>query len=838
MARPGKHEGGLPSILTAYGGSGCIAMAVSSDGITIAAATDEYINIYPVCSIWLPCISLTIPTQICPKNQYLQTQVCRNLECFYRRNYEPYIKPESKIVRKRLGKNRTMPNGTIQILSFFGDKNEFLVGVGPFLLVIYDLTKMDPNPTITMDMRYFGEDADSYPCVMQSSFTILNIYRNYMYNNSTLTCMDFVFSTRPYVPTYFRVLFNEVDKWWFVDCRYTVGILPRDSLNEDVSYILYNHDHTSAFGSDITKEVYQRSQTGFYNTGYMYNDDLNQNNYTRPSTTTTTTTTNENTDVESDFVHASKPRLLMNLRDSLGDYLYNSPEDSDSGSETQSDSDDALSAIMESMPDMDAVSHNDEIEIDDSDMNINTTEDMDDGKGNVSDQIYRDSNFPYLEGGHIEQSSAYIYRTSEKSVYYPFSLLERKFTCSKDQLKNYAKVIGNGTLMYEQEFVIGTFIPLASVVVIKLSLWNKFHVRRGKIRHYELGETSVRILSDVVITAAGMKAHSFMSRKLGRLFTIIFNDRFYLLKYTTSSVVSTQLYEFSDHVKAEDVQEGKSNVNDDVKVATLDEEIHHRVNENNHSILNVTDSLCRDDVKLRVVEFASKSNRCYRLTNTYDSVGESVSVQFCHYDPVLKVRYTMACFDTSNSDGYLAICNNYSSQWNLQMFSLSSHSGVDAIRLVLDVSKCNGFMQLCWIPFSNKLFVISKMNGELYQLEPKVTRSWVGLIPNFSSIDKNLEFIEGEDIFDLEPTPRVDAPKSADGPEDPSSDSETLHTTENSRRCTHRYPFTDLGFSLIGNEWLKPKRRPVISQFSPVYHCDDQEVHDMYQQLFASQKHR
>ncbi|UKK01091.2 hypothetical protein MACK_001904 [Theileria orientalis] len=838
MVRPVKSEGGLPSTLTAYGGSGCNAMAVSSDGITIAAATDDYINIYPVCSIWVPCISLIIPTQICPNNHDLQTEVCRNPDCLYRRSYEPYLKPASKIIRKKMGRHRTMPNGTIQILSFFGDKNEFLVGVGPFLLVIYDLTMMDPNPTITMDTRYFGEDAYSYPCVMQASFTILNIYRNYMYNNNTLSCVDFVFSTRPYVPTYFRVLFNEVDKWWFVDCRYTVGILPRDSLDDDVSYVLYNHDGESAFRSDIAKQEDQNTNTGVYNIGDMDIDDIHQNHNTRPSTTTTTTNTNENTDVESDFNHAAKPRLPMNFSQGIGEYLYNSPEDCDSGSETQSIAEHGLSGIMESAHDMDVGTDNDETESDDSDTNVNNSDDMEDTKSNSSDQMYRDTNYSYLEGGHLEGSSAYFYRSIEKSVYYVFSLMERKFICSRDQLKKYSKVIGNGTLMYEQEFVIGTFIPLASVVLIKLKLWNKFYVRRGKIRHCELGETSVGILSDIVITAAGMKAHSFISRRLGGLFTILFNDRFYVLKYTTSSVVSTQLEEFTEHTKCENEQDDKSNVNYDFKGITLDEDNQHSVNETNHSILNVTDSLCRDDVKLRVVEMNSQYTKCYRLTNTYDSEDESVSVQFCHYDPVLKVRYTMGCFDTSNGDGYLAICNNYSSQWTLQIFSLSSHSGVDAIRLVLNASKCNGFMQLCWIPFSNKLFVISKMNGELYQLEPKVARSWVGLIPNFSSIDKNLEFIEDEDIFDLEPTARVDSPKGGDGPNDSSSDTHMLHTTENSKRCSHRYPFTDLGFSLIGNDWLIQRHRPVISQFNAVHHCDDQEVHERYQQLFVVPKPR
>ncbi|BAM40949.1 conserved hypothetical protein [Theileria orientalis strain Shintoku] len=795
MVRPVKSESALPSTLTAYGGSGCVAMAVSSDGITIAASTDDYINIYPVCSIWVPCISLIIPTQICPNNLDLQTEVCGNPECLYRRTYDPYIKPPSKVIRMKLGKRRTMSQGTIQILSFFGDKNEFLVGVGPFLLVIYDLTRMDPNPIITIDMRYFGEDAIAYPFTMQASFTILNIYRNYMYNNSTLSCIDFLFSTRPYVPTYYRVLFSEVDKWWFVDCRYTSGILPRDSLDEDVPYILYNHDGSSAIGSKMHKEAHQNSESCVYSNGYMDTDDLNHNQHARPSTTTTTTTTNENTDVENDDTHTSKPTLIQNLGHEIGDFLYNYPQEPDSGSEAQSIGEDGLSSTMEGVADMDAGTENEETQSEDSDTNMNNSDDLEDSKSNASDQTYRDSNFPYLESGALEVSSNFLFRNSEKSVYYGFSLLERRFICSSDKVKKHAKVIGEGTLTYEQEFIFGTFIPLASVVVLKLTLPNKLCVRRGKIRHCELSETSVEILSDIVISAAGMKAHSFISRSLGRLFTILFNDRFYVLKYTTSSVVSTQL-------------------------------------EENLTMATVAEEHLNDEVKHYCVNIASHSNKCYRLRNTYDSEEESVSVQFCHYDPVLKVRYTMGCFDTSNGDGYLAICNNYSSQWTLQIFSLSSQSGVDAIRLVLDASKCNGFMQLCWIPFSNKMFVISKMNGELYQLEPKVTRSWVGLIPNFSSIDKNLEFIEDENIFDLEPTARVDSPNDGGDPDDSGADSDILQAVENDIMTSHRYPFTDLGFSLIGNEWLKPMRKPDISQYDAVHHTHEKELHDLYHQLF------
>ncbi|XP_955358.1 uncharacterized protein TA18845 [Theileria annulata] len=874
MVRSTNNDRNLPSILTAFGGSGFSALAVSSDGSTLASATDEFINIYPASSIWLPSYVLNVPTAHNPINFELQEMICPNKNCKCKNPLPPYIKPTLKKARRKFGKRRIVYLGVIQDLCFFGQNNEFLVGIGPFFLLIYDLSSMNLNPIISVDMRYFGLDSVSYPHILLSSFTVLNIHRNFVYRNELLTCVDFMFSHRPYVPTYYRVVFNE-RRWWVVDCQSTVGLIRKESLDDDVPYNISNHfkpetddnepknvaemfrynppkedepwidlspSDNGTTSNDIVKSLDGSTKNGIncdINNMDIYEYVTKREEENREfeeaifknKTVKILRKTGRKSKLKSRpkmplkqtyLTKQYNPNLLKNLNQDLDNInnelssIVRNPFDSDypyfECKSLQPQQVQSNSHVNTKFNDFEKTKE--ELEEEDEDL-------LQDDLGNIVDDMEdkdekrkeSKKGGDYISG--INVNSVFNKPFEVRSIYFPFCLLKNKFTIYKPiSLSNFtvdSEVTQKNTreyyLTYNQEFVFAVFVPISTIVLVKFSVETFFHIENDLMKSTFLGKTDSKILADLAISNIPIRVHMFLSNPRSDQFAIIVHDKFYVLKYTTSSTVNTKL---------------KS---------------HGTVTDNSLELNNGENSEGVSDTS-----GYKKELKLYEVLVEDDEVQNTLKIYYCHYDPVLKLRYSLGCFSKSNSYGYLAMCTNYSSQWGFQIFDLSYKSGVDGLKLVMDSSKCKGFIQMTWVPNSNKFLFISRLNGELYQLEPKSKRNWVGLISNFKSIEKNVEYIEPEDFFDEKnsknsTTGALDKYDRLNNHSDKTLNKDYVVKDNRLSRqgfSSVRYPFFDPVFSILGDYWDSCEKQLDIGDFDPEFHVNSPELAAFYEKLTDS----
>lgn len=744
---PGSSESILPSTITAYGGANCSALAVSRDGMTIATATDDYVNIYPVSSLWLPCISYNIPTSIKDNNILLQNKICRRSDCIYKKKPTPYkrIVNPKRSKRKQSSKQRPQSEGAIQNLYFFGEDNRHLIAIGPSLFLVYDLMALGLDPIISFDMRYFGLDSEveiGKSGTFLISLTVLNIDRKCVHRDQLdrlLSSIDFVLSVKPYIPTYYRILFDEDNNWWIVDCPYTVGIIPEDSLDDDVPYLLFNHAR-SQYPKNNTYPLFVSDPCAILDF---------EDSKCDPGATPTN----------------SSKRLPNSCTPSKNS---NSVAEDKKYSPTYSADDGIKSEFLQG----------DDVEIEISDKNDSyedetTSETKTPDLVNENDQNYTSCQLPSFGTLSTNAKNVKLKKNpvvdTKNGAYYPFCLLECKVNYTEKEILEYVKDMDaeDTVICYHQQFLFSISVPISTIIMLEFTLAHfclvKWEDSQPYIHLKLFGNTDSTILSDILLTNVGIKVHTFLSRGYGKLFTIIASDRFFLLKYTSSSPVSTHLKRYNDTI------------------------------------------------------FNGKSIKMHKINIVENDEENTIILQYTHYDPVLRLRYCTASFSNDETGGYLVICTNFTTQWGLQFFNLLSQSGVDAIRLILDISKCKGFTHIVWPPNYNKLIVISKINGELYQLEPKTKRNWVGLIPNFSAIDKNIEVIEEEDVFDSIKTPK------------PIKDAPKLDKAEIKRRTEKtNYPFYHLGFSLIGNNWHNLSFELNIQGREPIFHTDTSENKLLY----------
>ncbi|EKX73266.1 hypothetical protein BEWA_053210 [Theileria equi strain WA] len=734
---PGSSESILPSTITAYGGANCSALAVSRDGMTIATATDDYVNIYPVSSLWLPCISYNIPIHIKDNNIELQSKICKHSNCIYKEKLKPYERTvnQKKRERRQNSKQRSQTEGTIQNLYFFGEDNRHLIAIGPSMFLVYDLMTMDLDPIISFDMRYFGLDSEmevGKSGTFLVSLTVLNIDRKIVHSDQyekPLSSIDFVLSVKPYIPTYYRILFDEDNNWWIVDCPYTVGIIPEESLDDDVPYLLFNH----------ARSQYPKNTLCSLVSDPCVIVDLEDSKYTSGITPTSSSNLSINSCIPSNSTKCAIGGNKSSVSSSSAD------------DENLQEGDTEIPISNEKNDYKDEPAGEDKIP-----EYIN---------GNNQSYVCQIPSFGTLSKKTKDvKPKKNIIADTKSGTYYPFCLLEQKVNYTDKEILEHAKYIGEEDIViyYNQQFLFSTSIPISTIIMLKFTLCNFFLVKWKDSKPYIelkwIGNTDSTIISDILLTNVGIKVHTFLSRGYGKLFTIIASDRFFLLKYTSSSPVSANLKRC------------------------------------NNTMLN------GNSVKMHILNIVENDEE------------STIALQYTHYDPVLRLRYCTASFSNDETGGYLVICTNFTTQWGLQFFNLVSQSGVDAIRLILDISKCKGFTHILWPPNHNKLIVISKINGELYQLEPKTKRNWVGLIPNFSAIDKNIEVIEEEDIFDSVKTSK------------PAQDLTRVEKVPKKKRIEKtNYPFYHLGFSLIGDNWNNLDFYLDIQGQKPTIHADTSE---------------
>ncbi|GIX62154.1 Set1 complex component swd1 [Babesia caballi] len=187
-------------------------MAVSTDGNTIALGTDETISLVPTASPSLPSAKLIFETSWDTYSEDMQRYACSGGgRC-----------ESSKAFAEEMRRRYPEPRGIVHI-AFYGSDNEYLMALGRESIAVYDLFEVDAHPIITVALRY-QLDTNRKVC-----FYPLNVERGTVTARGTAVCglsgLEFIINDRKKEINYYKIVFCEREKWWYVDCDTTVNLL-------------------------------------------------------------------------------------------------------------------------------------------------------------------------------------------------------------------------------------------------------------------------------------------------------------------------------------------------------------------------------------------------------------------------------------------------------------------------------------------------------------------------------------------------------------------------------------------------------------------------------------
>ncbi|KAK2194620.1 WD40-repeat-containing domain superfamily [Babesia duncani] len=618
------------------GGYGFSALAVSTDGKTIATASDEAVYIYPEMSIWIPSIALPIPNEPTLHKEQLQGQICRSPNCICKQSYtfsQQQLQEHILGDQKKPKKNRIPLIGIIQHLCFFGRNNELLIGVGRTCFMMYDLMSLSKECILAFDIRFLGFDSQwqSSENNMQFYCAILDVNRNSisMHGYEELSCIEFLFSIRPFVPMYFKVFFNEQERWYAFDCQNSCPIVPT---------------------------ILQPCE-------YAINDDDAQSS------------------------NPSIEELEQLYKISFKEYFMN----------------------------------------------------REDGENQNSINQYTNTNEIF----------------TKQSPFYPCCLL--RYVDHETAKESPEET----ELSITRDYYVAMWMPLNRIIIIKFIVTSVWTFLKDQ-HNLSIGPPTSYLLTSLALAGAFPgKVTSLVPKIGGNVFCVMAIDRFYILTWSIGTQHTLTEHIIDDGSEQPEFQEDK------------------------------------------------------------------LVLKYAHHDQVSKLRYTISAFTCDNGDGYFSTCcTNPTNNWGLYIFDLKYSSGVEAIRLVLDISKCKGFTHIEWVPQKSRLAVLSGYHGEFYLLEPKVCRNWAQMIPNFAAIEKNIEIIETEEEFDVkkeEPSTSVPGEIPQTTPADavaPTKDEDKAH-----------YPFYHVGYALAGDDWQKIKAQDMEGfNDEPILH--DNEALTRYKGMF------
>ncbi|KAK1933371.1 hypothetical protein X943_003363 [Babesia divergens] len=202
----------LPAVIKHASRESYFCAAVSNDGKTIALAADDHIALFPSYSPMLPCGILKYNSVMDKHNRKMQAAACSTGgACDMCEAVAMAVAEQSDTEQ------------TIMHLCFFGNDDEYLLALGNGTITVYDLFLKSDEPIITACFDSALETEGKicfYPVSLERSTAISAQARLV-----GLSCLEFIINDRKMELNYYRIIFNEDERWWYLDCDVAIDIM-------------------------------------------------------------------------------------------------------------------------------------------------------------------------------------------------------------------------------------------------------------------------------------------------------------------------------------------------------------------------------------------------------------------------------------------------------------------------------------------------------------------------------------------------------------------------------------------------------------------------------------
>lgn len=228
----------LPSIIQNICKGQYFCAAVSSDGKTIALGTDERIALFPVYSPTLPC---RVIKYIAKLDSYKEAK-CMSFAskgcCYACQSFSKFVLQHAN-TRK-----------AILHLTFFVGNDDYLIMLGNTFVSIFDLNKNTDEAIVTfcLDSQLVTQGKICFHSINMERHTVATEHTGEV----GLSSFDFIINNRKNELNYYKIVFHERERWWYLDCSASVGIMP--NIDDRRVPLQMERSYTDVYGNQCNAE--------------------------------------------------------------------------------------------------------------------------------------------------------------------------------------------------------------------------------------------------------------------------------------------------------------------------------------------------------------------------------------------------------------------------------------------------------------------------------------------------------------------------------------------------------------------------------------------------------